>query len=163
MSLSCGAVSGNPVTKCDLSCEAAVRAKPRARLCEPWVATNKHLPSRGAATETNPYATCSIVAPLRGSKPISGSEFRRLAKVRSSNKKRSTKSRKQQRKRRLLEIALYMIPEELRFIMKLALIFCLLLFLISPLPHLAAHQKQAAFCNGEPISINPLQYPGPPM
>src|SRR5262245_50301209 len=67
MSLSCGAAIGNPVTKCDLSCEAAARAKPRARLCEPWVATNKHLPSRGAVTETNPYATCSIVAPLRGS------------------------------------------------------------------------------------------------
>src|SRR5258707_8716905 len=33
------------------SCEAAVRVKPRARLCEPWVnVVNKFVWSRGAAT-----------------------------------------------------------------------------------------------------------------
>src|SRR5262245_13224410 len=33
----------------DMSCEAATRAKPRARLCEPWVTVRKNFRSRGAA------------------------------------------------------------------------------------------------------------------
>ena len=34
-----------------MSCEAATRTKPRARLCEPWVTARKNFRNRGAATE----------------------------------------------------------------------------------------------------------------
>src|SRR5262249_17809767 len=37
----------------EISCEAATRAKPRARLCEPWVTARKNFRSRGAANRVN--------------------------------------------------------------------------------------------------------------
>src|SRR5262249_62372500 len=39
--------------KQDASCGAALRTKPRARLCEPWVTAHKNLRSRGAATQSS--------------------------------------------------------------------------------------------------------------